>query len=100
MLFDLICMTNIQLEQRVNEVERFYSSTNKKPSNASKASLIIKEKDKDKQITSVKRRQQDTSCREADAAKRMQDLMHQFAEILHQNIIYPLNLDIKMVFFK
>ncbi|XP_071736308.1 transcription factor GTE6-like [Rutidosis leptorrhynchoides] len=84
---DKIFVNIDKLEQRVNEVERFYSSTNKKRNASSKACSIIKEKDKDKQITGVTRRQLDTSCREAAATKRMQDLMHQFTEILHLHIM-------------
>ncbi|KAI3674302.1 hypothetical protein L2E82_52426 [Cichorium intybus] len=72
-----------ELEQRLNEVEQFYSKTGKKQSNTSKASSVMKEKDKDKQITSFKRRQLDASRREAAAAKRMQDLMRQFSVLLH-----------------
>lgn len=76
-----------ELEQRLNEVEQFYSKTGKKQSNTSKASSVMKDKDKDKQITSFKRRQQDASRREAAAAKRMQDLMRQFAGLLRQHIL-------------
>ncbi|KAL4561200.1 hypothetical protein LXL04_033363 [Taraxacum kok-saghyz] len=78
-----------ELEQKLNEVEQFYSKPPKKQSNTSKASSVMKEKDKDKQITSFKRRQLDASRREAAAAKRMQDLMKQFSGLLRQHIIYP-----------
>ncbi|XP_071720548.1 transcription factor GTE1-like [Rutidosis leptorrhynchoides] len=76
-----------ELEKRLNEVQQFYSKTNKKQSITSKASLILKDKDKDKQLTSFKRRQQDASRREAAAAKRMQDLMRQLAVLLRQHIM-------------
>ncbi|KAI3697141.1 hypothetical protein L6452_29926 [Arctium lappa] len=89
-----------ELEQRLNEVEQFYSKTCKKQSNTSKASSVMKDKDKDKQITSFKRRQQDASRREAAAAKRMQDLMRQFAGLLRQHIIYPLHLLVEVVIEK
>lgn len=75
----------------MNEVQQFYTKTNKKQSNTSKASSVLKDKDKDKQLTSFKRRQQDASRREASAAKRMQDLMRQFSGLLRQHILYPLN---------
>ncbi|GJY99251.1 retrotransposon protein, putative, ty1-copia subclass [Tanacetum coccineum] len=81
----------IVLEQRMSKLEQFYSSRRKKLPNADKASLVVKDKNKDKQ-TSGKRRQLDASCREVVAAKRMQDLMHQFDEILNQHTIYPLQL--------
>ncbi|KAK1413644.1 hypothetical protein QVD17_35420 [Tagetes erecta] len=68
-----------ELEKRLNEVEQFYSKTNKKQSNTSKGSSVLKDSDKDKQLGSFKRRQPDASRREANAAKRMQDLMRQFS---------------------
>ncbi|KAD5803609.1 hypothetical protein E3N88_14969 [Mikania micrantha] len=71
-----------ELEKRLNEVEQFYSKTNKKQSNTSKGSSVMKDNDKDKQVSSFKRRQLDASRREAAAAKRMQDLMRQFAALL------------------
>lgn len=76
-----------ELEQRLNEVEQFYSKPSKKQPNTSKASSVMKEKEKDKQITSFKRRQLDASRREAAAAKRMQDLMRQFSVLLRQHIM-------------
>ncbi|PWA44287.1 Bromodomain-containing protein [Artemisia annua] len=81
-----------KLEQRMSKIEQFYSSTRKKLPNADKASSFVKDKNKDKQITIGKRWQLDAPCREAAAAKRMQDLMHQFYGILNQHIIYPLQL--------
>ncbi|KAK9049530.1 hypothetical protein SSX86_031501 [Deinandra increscens subsp. villosa] len=76
-----------ELEKILNEVEQFYSKTNKKQSNTSKGSSVMKDNDKDKQLTSFKRRQLDASRREAAAAKRMQDLMRQFSALLRQHIM-------------
>ncbi|KAM7488463.1 hypothetical protein LguiB_025947 [Lonicera macranthoides] len=72
------------LEQRLNEVEQFYSTASKKQSNTLKGSSIVKDKDKEKQIASFKKRQQDASRREAAATKRMQELMRQFGTIFRQ----------------
>lgn len=68
----------------MNEVESFYSSTSRRQANTSKASSATKDKDKEKHVPSIKKQQQDTSRREAAAAKRMQDLMRQFGTILRQ----------------
>ncbi|KAG6728435.1 hypothetical protein I3843_02G152800 [Carya illinoinensis] len=73
-----------KLEQRTNEIEQFYLSTSKKQPGTSKGSLMVKDKDKDKHIPSIKKQQQDASCREAAAAKRMQELIRQFGTILCQ----------------
>ncbi|XP_057982575.1 transcription factor GTE1-like [Malania oleifera] len=73
-----------KLEQRLNEVEQFYSTTSKKQSNGSKGSSIMKGREKEKNILGIKRQQQDASQREAAAAKRMQELMRQFATIFRQ----------------
>ncbi|XP_041023585.1 transcription factor GTE6-like [Juglans microcarpa x Juglans regia] len=73
-----------KLEQRANEIEQFYSSTSKKQLSTSKGSSIVKDKDKEKHIPSIKKQQQDASRREAAAAKRMQELMRQFGTILRQ----------------
>lgn len=82
----MVCFVffHLQLEQRLNEVEQFYSTANKKPPNTSKASSMTKDKDKDRHIPSVKKQQQDASRREAAAAKRMQELMRQFSSIYRQ----------------
>lgn len=76
----------LQLEQRVNEVEQFYSNaTTKQPSTSRNTSKVKeKEKEKEKHVFSIKRLQQDASRREAAAAKRMQDLMRQFGSIFRQ----------------
>ncbi|KAI3683341.1 hypothetical protein L1987_83844 [Smallanthus sonchifolius] len=68
--------------ERLNEVEQFYSKTNKKQSNTSKGSSVMKDNDKDKRFSSFKRRQLDASRRETAAAKRMQDLIRQLAALL------------------
>ncbi|KAA8539339.1 hypothetical protein F0562_026031 [Nyssa sinensis] len=73
-----------KLEQRVNEVEEFYLTTSKKQPNAFKGSSIMKDKGKEKHVPSIKKQQQDTSRREAAAAKRMQELMRQFGTIFRQ----------------
>ncbi|KAA8539306.1 hypothetical protein F0562_025998 [Nyssa sinensis] len=73
-----------KLEQRLNEVEQFYLTTSKKNLNTSKGSSIVKDKDKEKHIASLKKRQTSASKREAAAVKRMQDLMRQFGTILRQ----------------
>ncbi|KAH0635028.1 transcription factor GTE1-like [Solanum tuberosum] len=71
-----------QLEQRLNEVEHFYSNTSKKQSNTPRGGSILK--DKEKQISSFRRRQHDASRREAAGSRRMQELMRQFGTILRQ----------------
>ncbi|XP_010253563.1 PREDICTED: transcription factor GTE6 isoform X2 [Nelumbo nucifera] len=73
-----------ELEQRVNEVEQFYLTLSKKQPNNSKGSSVVKEKDEEKHISSIKKQQQDATRREAASAKRMQELMRQFATILRQ----------------
>lgn len=70
-----------RLEQQLNEVEQFYS---KKQANVPRGSLIAKEKDKNKHIANLKKRQQDSSRKEAAATKRMQELMRQFGTMLRQ----------------
>ncbi|KAH7844063.1 hypothetical protein Vadar_023808 [Vaccinium darrowii] len=71
-----------KLEQTLNEVEQFYSTTGKKQLNVSKGTSVAK--DKDKHFANFKKRQQDASRREAAATKRMQELMRQFGTILRQ----------------
>ncbi|KAI3470461.1 hypothetical protein Pfo_027124 [Paulownia fortunei] len=73
-----------KLEQRVNEVEQFYLNAKLKEPNTSRSALIIKDKEKEKYIPSMKKLQQDASRREAAAAKRMQELMRQFGSIFRQ----------------
>ncbi|KAL5711387.1 Transcription factor GTE1 [Ranunculus cassubicifolius] len=71
-----------EIEQRVNNVAHFYSSLNKKQLNISKGSSSAKEKDK--QVYSVKRHQQEAGKREAAGAKRMQELIRHFGTIFRQ----------------
>ncbi|TYH19852.1 hypothetical protein ES288_A05G384700v1 [Gossypium darwinii] len=73
-----------ELEQKVNEVEQFYLSSSKKQQSSSKGSSMGKERDKERQVPSIKKQQQDASRREAAAAKRMQELMRQFGTIVRQ----------------
>ncbi|KAK4427833.1 Transcription factor GTE6 [Sesamum alatum] len=73
-----------QLEQKLNEVEQFYSSPNTKQPNTPKGGSNPKDKDSEKFLASFKKRQQDAARREAAAAKRMQELMRQFGTILRQ----------------
>ncbi|XP_057971628.1 transcription factor GTE1 isoform X4 [Malania oleifera] len=73
-----------QLEQRLNEVELFYLTASKKQLSGTRGSSVVKEKDKEKNILGIKKHQQEASQREAAAAKRMQELMRQFATILRQ----------------
>ena len=68
----------------MNEVEQFYLDVNKKQSTGSKGSSIVKEKDRDRHVPSIRKQQQDASKREAAASKRMQELMRQFGTILRQ----------------
>ncbi|KAL7105540.1 hypothetical protein ACP275_07G051200 [Erythranthe tilingii] len=73
-----------QLEQQLTEVEQFYSSSNTKQPNAQKGGSNGKEKDKEKLVTNLKKRQQDSARREAVGVKRMQELMRQFGTLLRQ----------------
>nr|XP_007151783.1 hypothetical protein PHAVU_004G074600g [Phaseolus vulgaris]ESW23777.1 hypothetical protein PHAVU_004G074600g [Phaseolus vulgaris] len=73
-----------KLEQKVHDVDNFYSSMNKKQTNMPKGNSATKDKDKEKHVPSIKKQQQDASRREVAASKRMQDLMRQFGTILRQ----------------
>lgn len=75
---------NLQIEQRVNEVEQFYLNAKLKEPNPSRSASIPKDKEKEKNIPSMKKLQLDASRRQAAAAKRMQDLMRQFGSIFRQ----------------
>ncbi|PON44637.1 Bromodomain containing protein [Parasponia andersonii] len=75
-----------KLEKHVNEVEHFYSTT-PTPTAATKGSSIVI-KDKDRHFTSLGIHPQDASQREAAAARRMQELIRQFATILRQASTY------------
>ena len=80
----MLCFSFLQLEEKVNEIEHFYSTLSKKQGDTSKVSSATKDKDKDKYIPSIKKQQQDAVEREAAAAKRMQDLMRQCGTIIRQ----------------
>ncbi|XP_060183776.1 transcription factor GTE6 isoform X1 [Lycium barbarum] len=81
---DELVMKVDKLEQRVNEVEKFYLNTSIKQPNTSKNTSSGKQKYKDKHVPGFKKLQQEASRREAAAAKRMQELMRQFGTILRQ----------------
>ncbi|KAF5181775.1 Transcription factor gte6 [Thalictrum thalictroides] len=70
-----------ELEQKVNDVDRFYTSLSKKQPNSSKGSSAVKER---QQFFSIKKLQQEASKREAAAAKRMQELIRHFGTIFRQ----------------
>ncbi|KAL6578056.1 hypothetical protein OROMI_010384 [Orobanche minor] len=71
-----------KIEQRVFEVEQFF--LNLREPNTSKSASVLKDKEREKHIPSMKKVQQDASRREAAAAKRMQELMRQFGTIFRQ----------------
>lgn len=71
----------------MNEVEQFYLNVSKKQqTGGSKGSSIVKDKDKERHVPSIRKQQQDALKREAAATKRMQELMRQFGTILRQAI--------------
>ncbi|KZV34009.1 hypothetical protein F511_02782, partial [Dorcoceras hygrometricum] len=72
------------LEQKLNDVERFYSTSNTRQSNMPRGNSMVKEKDREKLSMNFKKRQQDAANREAAAAKRMQELMRQLGTIIRQ----------------
>ncbi|XP_042059266.1 transcription factor GTE6-like [Salvia splendens] len=73
-----------QLEQKFNEVQQFYSTSNAKHLDT-RVGYLLKEKERDKfSACSFKKKQQDIASREAVAAQRMQELMRQFGTILRQ----------------
>jgi hypothetical protein len=80
----------LQLEQKGNEIDSFFSSTNKKHTGTPKGNSTSKDKDKEKHVPSIKKLQQDASRKEAAAQKRMQDLIRQFGPILRQVAIFHL----------
>lgn len=73
-----------KLEQKVHDIDNFYSSVNKKLANMPKGNSTTKDKDKLKHVLTIKRQQQEASRREAAATKRMQDLIRHFGTILRQ----------------
>lgn len=68
-----------KIQQKADEFKQFFES--RKHQNTSKGGSKLKDKEKEKPITSVVKQQQD---REEAAAKRMQELMRNFATILRQ----------------
>lgn len=72
----------LQLEQKLTEVEQFYSGSSKKQLNNPKVNSIGKDKDRERFLAGFKKRQQDAARREAAAAKRMQELMRKCGPIL------------------
>ncbi|XP_057762937.1 transcription factor GTE6-like isoform X3 [Arachis stenosperma] len=80
-----------ELEQKVNDIEIFFSSTNKRQNNMDKGNSSTKDKDKEKHVPSIKKQNKVATRREAAAAKRMQDLMRQFGTILRQVIDKPMD---------
>ncbi|XP_073287956.1 transcription factor GTE1-like [Primulina huaijiensis] len=81
---DEICVEVDELEQKLNDVEQFYSASNTKQSNTPRGNSLVKEKDREKSLGNFKKRQQDAANREAAAAKRMQELMRQLGTIIRQ----------------
>ncbi|KAL3520697.1 hypothetical protein ACH5RR_018846 [Cinchona calisaya] len=73
-----------KLEQRVSEVEQFYLSKRVNQPSTSRSTSSMKDNDKERQVPSFKKLQQDASRREAASVKRMNDLMRQFGSILRQ----------------
>ncbi|KAK8658749.1 hypothetical protein V6N13_036945 [Hibiscus sabdariffa] len=81
---DEISATVNRLEQRVSDVEQFYLTTDNMELTVTKSNSALKEKVKEKHLTSIEKKQQEASHRETAALKRMQELMRQFATILRQ----------------
>ncbi|KAL8460609.1 hypothetical protein ACS0TY_031426 [Phlomoides rotata] len=73
-----------ELNQKLDEVEHFYSSSSTKVPNIPKGSSSVKDIEREKFHSNFKKRQQDAAAREEAAAQRMQDLMRQFGTILRQ----------------
>lgn len=74
----------VQLEKQVIEVEQFYQSNGNIQGNNSKGGPVVKEKVREKHLIATKKPLQDASLTETAAAKRMQELVRQFATILRQ----------------
>ncbi|KAF9612464.1 hypothetical protein IFM89_000212 [Coptis chinensis] len=73
-----------EIQQKVSEVEQFYESLSKKQMPSTKGCSALKDKEKDKQVFSVKKQQQEAVKREAASSKRMQELIRQFGTIFRQ----------------
>ncbi|KAG8370449.1 hypothetical protein BUALT_Bualt14G0118100 [Buddleja alternifolia] len=70
---------------KVDQMESLVSSNTKQP-NGPKGGSSVKDKDREKILASLKKRQQDAARRETAAVKRMQELMRQFGTIFRQII--------------
>ncbi|KAJ4720835.1 Transcription factor like [Melia azedarach] len=79
---DEICQKVDKLEERVNEIEQFYNNSSKKQASNSKGSSVVKDKEKERHVPSIRKQQQEASRREKAAEKRMEELMRQFGTIL------------------
>ncbi|KAF9601274.1 hypothetical protein IFM89_018384 [Coptis chinensis] len=75
-----------EIQQKVSEVEHFYESLSKKQMLSTKGCSALKDKEKDKQVFSMKKQQQEAVKREAASSKRMQELIRQFGTIFRQAI--------------
>ncbi|KAE8709233.1 Transcription factor GTE1 [Hibiscus syriacus] len=81
---DEISTTVNRLEQKVNDVEQFYLTTDNMELTVTKSNSACKEKVQEKQLTGTEKQRQEVSHRKAASMKRMQELMRQFATILRQ----------------
>lgn len=79
-------------------MEKFFLNINKKQLTSSRGSSAGKDKDKKRNIPSIRKQQQDASHREAAAAKRMQELMRQFGTILRQVCMDPFHVSFQYYF--
>lgn len=79
---DEICSKVNQLEQKVDEVEQFYSPADDAQPNTPKSGSTLKDKIKEKHLSNTEKQHKDVLHREAAAAKRMQELMRRFELIL------------------
>ncbi|XP_044509068.1 transcription factor GTE1-like isoform X2 [Mangifera indica] len=73
-----------QLEQKLNQVEQFYLNMENIQPNTSKSSSVLKEKVKERHISSTDKQQLDAALREEASARRMQGLKRQFGTIFRQ----------------
>ncbi|XP_056164905.1 transcription factor GTE1 isoform X4 [Syzygium oleosum] len=85
---DQILVKVNELEKRVNEVEQIYHDQSKKQPSTSKGSTLGKD---ERQVNNLMKLQQDNCSREAAAAKRMQQLISQFGDIVRQVIEKPMD---------
>ncbi|TXG48420.1 hypothetical protein EZV62_027714 [Acer yangbiense] len=80
------------LEEKLNEVEHFYTTMDSTQPNMSKSSSFMKDKLKEKHNIIIEKQQQEASNREEAALRRMQELKRQFATIFRQASIKALQL--------